>query len=94
MKICPRTIDKPLLIIGLELEDVALLVFGCGVPALLFNPILPLIIFFDDQIYGFNYRVMQFFEAIRFVGINYAGDHVAAKTGLFIVTGFGAKDGF
>jgi hypothetical protein len=46
MKICPRTIDKPLLIIGLELEDIAMLIFSCGVPALIFNPTLPLIIFF------------------------------------------------
>ena len=46
MKICPRTIDKPLLIIGLELEDIAMLIFSSGVPALIFNPTLPLIIFF------------------------------------------------
>ena len=43
MKICPRTIDKPLLIGGLEIEDIAILVLGFGLPALIFNPIIPLL---------------------------------------------------
>ncbi len=46
MRICPRTIDKPLLILGLEIEDIAVLLFACGVSALIFNPLLPVIIFF------------------------------------------------
>ena len=45
MKICPRTIDKPLLIGGLEREDIAVLVLGYGLPALIFNPIIPLLLF-------------------------------------------------
>ncbi len=45
MRICPRTIDKPLLLLGLEIEDIAVLLFGCGIPALIFNPIFPVIIF-------------------------------------------------
>lgn len=45
MRYCPRTIDKPLLILGLEGEDIALLMFLFGVPAALFHPTIPVLLF-------------------------------------------------
>ena len=42
MRLCPRTIDKPLLILGLEGEDIAVLMMGFGVPMVLFSPVVPL----------------------------------------------------
>jgi type IV conjugative transfer system protein TraL len=56
MKICPRTIDKPLLIGGLEIEDIAILVLGYGLPALIFNPIIPLLAF------GVSWPVLVFIK--------------------------------
>ncbi len=46
MRNCPRTIDKPLLILGLEGEDVAVLMIFFGIPAVLFSPTIPLLAFF------------------------------------------------
>jgi hypothetical protein len=46
MRDCPRTIDKPLLILGLEGEDVAVLMLCFGVPAIIITPAIPVIIFF------------------------------------------------
>ena len=46
MRYCSRTIDKPLLILGLEGEDIAVLMGLFGVPAILFNPAIPVILFF------------------------------------------------
>ncbi|MBF0619940.1 MAG: hypothetical protein HQL19_07220 [Candidatus Omnitrophica bacterium] len=46
MRACSRTIDRPLLILGLEGEDVALLMVIFGVPAILFAPVIPLVCFF------------------------------------------------
>lgn len=46
MKPCPRTIDRPLLILGLEGEDVAVILLLCGVPAIMFSPAVPLIALF------------------------------------------------
>jgi hypothetical protein len=43
MRTCPRTIDRPLLILGLEGEDVAVLMLLCGVPAILFSPMVPVL---------------------------------------------------
>ena len=45
LNFCPRTIDKPLLIFGLEMEDIGVLVSTCGIAAVLVNPVVPLIIF-------------------------------------------------
>jgi hypothetical protein len=42
MRICPRTIDKPLLILGLEGEDIAVLMLFFGIPAILISPAVPL----------------------------------------------------
>jgi hypothetical protein len=42
MRPCPKTIDKPLFILGLEPEDMALLMLGFGVPAILISPAVPL----------------------------------------------------
>lgn len=44
MKYCPRTIDKPLLILGLELEDILLLMFFFGGLAIFFNAFVLLFI--------------------------------------------------
>jgi len=38
---CPRTLDKPLLLFGLEVEDVAILTLVGGVGSILFGPIIP-----------------------------------------------------
>ena len=38
---CPRTLDKPILLFGLELEDVALLSLVVGIGSLLFGPMVP-----------------------------------------------------
>ena len=38
---CPRTLDKPLLMCGLELEDVAFLGMLGGLGCLLFDPLIP-----------------------------------------------------
>ena len=46
MRNCPRTIDKPLLILGLEGEDVAVLMLCFGVPAIAISPTIPIIVFF------------------------------------------------
>ncbi|MBF0485814.1 MAG: hypothetical protein HQL16_04795 [Candidatus Omnitrophica bacterium] len=43
MRPCSRTIDRPLLILGLEGEDVAVLMLLCGIPAVLFSPAIPVI---------------------------------------------------
>ncbi|MFH0754156.1 MAG: type IV conjugative transfer system protein TraL [Candidatus Omnitrophota bacterium] len=45
MKPCPKTIDKPLLILGLEGEDVAVLMLVFGVPAILISPAALVLIF-------------------------------------------------
>ena len=42
MRACPKTIDKPLLILGLEGEDIAVLMFCFGIPAILISPAIPL----------------------------------------------------
>lgn len=42
MRPCPKTIDKPLLILGLEGEDVAVLMLVFGMPAILISPAIPL----------------------------------------------------
>jgi hypothetical protein len=42
MRSCPRTIDKPLLILGLEGEDIAVLMLFFGIPAILVSPAIPL----------------------------------------------------
>ena len=42
MRACPKTIDKPLLLLGLEGEDVAVLMLCCGIPAILISPGVPL----------------------------------------------------
>ena len=41
---CPRTLDKPILLFGLELEDVALLSLVAGVGSILIGPMFPGII--------------------------------------------------
>ncbi len=46
MRPCPKTIDKPLLILGLEGEDIAALMLCCGIPAILISPAIPLMIIF------------------------------------------------
>ncbi len=46
MRHCPKTIDKPLLILGLEGEDIAVLMLLFGVPAILISPAIPLILIF------------------------------------------------
>lgn len=38
---CPQTLDKPLLMFGLELEDIGLLGLIGGVGSLLFGPLIP-----------------------------------------------------
>jgi hypothetical protein len=42
MRTCSRTIDKPLLILGLEAEDIAVLMLFFGIPAILISPAVPL----------------------------------------------------
>jgi hypothetical protein len=42
MRTCPGTIDKPLLILGLEGEDIAVLMLCFGIPAILVSPAIPL----------------------------------------------------
>jgi hypothetical protein len=42
MRPCPKTIDKPLLILGLEGEDIAVLMLVFGIPAILISPAVPL----------------------------------------------------
>lgn len=42
MRPCPKTIDKPLLILGLEGEDIAVLMLVFGIPAILVSPGIPL----------------------------------------------------
>ena len=42
MRTCPKTIDKPLLILGLEGEDIAVLMLFFGIPAILISPAVPL----------------------------------------------------
>ncbi|MBF0594613.1 MAG: hypothetical protein HQL22_06570 [Candidatus Omnitrophica bacterium] len=46
MRDCPRTIDKPLLILGLEGEDIAVLMLLFGIPAVLIQPAIPLMLLF------------------------------------------------
>lgn len=46
MRNCPRTIDRPLLILGLEGEDVAMLMLVFGTPAVLLTPTVPLMLLF------------------------------------------------
>ena len=38
---CPRTLDKPLLLFGLEVEDIGLLSLVGGLGSILFGPIIP-----------------------------------------------------
>lgn len=38
---CPRTLDKPILLFGLELEDVAIVALIVGIGSLLFGPMIP-----------------------------------------------------
>lgn len=45
MRNCPRTIDRPLLILGLEGEDIAVLMLVFGIPAVLLTPTIPLLLF-------------------------------------------------
>jgi hypothetical protein len=42
MRPCPKTIDKPLFILGLEGEDIAVLMFFFGIPAIMISPAIPL----------------------------------------------------
>ncbi len=46
MRPCPKTIDKPLLILGLEGEDVGFLMFVLGIPAIMISPAIPLMLIF------------------------------------------------
>jgi hypothetical protein len=46
MRRCSRTLDKPLLILGLEGEDVAVLMMVFGVPAVLISPSIPVMLLF------------------------------------------------
>ena len=46
MRHCPKTIDKPLLILGLEGEDIAVLMFFFGIPAIMISPAIPLVLIF------------------------------------------------
>ncbi|MBF0330938.1 MAG: hypothetical protein HQL17_03310 [Candidatus Omnitrophica bacterium] len=46
VKACSKTIDKPLLILGLEGEDIAVLMLAFGVPAILISPAIPLVLIF------------------------------------------------
>ena len=46
MRRCSRTLDKPLLILGLEGEDVAVLMMVFGVPAVLISPSVPVMLLF------------------------------------------------
>lgn len=46
MRPCPRTIDKPLLILGLEGEDIGVLMLVFGIPAILVSPAIPLALIF------------------------------------------------
>lgn len=46
MRPCSRTIDRPLLILGLEGEDIAVLLCLFGIPAILFSPAVPVIALF------------------------------------------------
>ena len=41
MRPCFRTIDKPQIIFGLEMEDISLIALGVGVGCLLFQPLIP-----------------------------------------------------
>jgi hypothetical protein len=41
MRKCPRTLDKPILFFGLEMEDVALLFLGVGIGGLIVGPLVP-----------------------------------------------------
>jgi hypothetical protein len=38
---CPRTLDKPILLFGLEIEDVGLLAAVGGIGSVLFGPAIP-----------------------------------------------------
>ena len=38
---CPQTLDKPLLLFGLEVEDIGLLSFVGGFGSILFGPMIP-----------------------------------------------------
>ncbi len=38
---CPRTLDKPILLFGLEMEDVAVLSLAAGIGSLLIGPMVP-----------------------------------------------------
>ena len=38
---CPRTLDKPILLFGLELEDVAFVALVVGIGSLLIGPMIP-----------------------------------------------------
>lgn len=38
---CPRTLDKPLLLFGLEVEDIGFLSLLGGLGSILFDPIIP-----------------------------------------------------
>lgn len=46
MKKCPRTLDKPLLLFGLEVEDIGLLALVAGIIALFSDPLFPGVLFF------------------------------------------------
>jgi len=46
MKKCQRTIDKPLLVFGLEPEDVGILALACGAMILFFDTFYAGIVFF------------------------------------------------
>lgn len=37
---CPRTLDRPILMFGLEIEDIALLSFGVGAGSLVIGPMI------------------------------------------------------
>ncbi len=45
MRKCPRTLDKPILLFGLEVEDVAILSLGTGLMGLFLPPLIPGILF-------------------------------------------------
>ena len=40
-RICPRTLDKPILLFGLEVEDLAIVLIIGGGGGVLFGPVLP-----------------------------------------------------
>lgn len=46
MNKCPRTLDKPMILFGLEIEDIGVLSLFMGITAVLFNPVIPTFLFF------------------------------------------------